>query len=124
MIKNLLMFFAEEKPKDENGWLTWVILGVMVVGMVLLMILPQRKQKKQAQEMMSKLAVGSTITTIGGIVGVVVAMDEKYIYIETGVEGSKTSMKFVRQAINTVHPEGAEAVPAEVKKEDGVDEIK
>ena len=72
---NLLNFFeGDEAPK--NSWITWVILGVLLVGMVLLMIIPQRRQKKKAEEMMSKLAVGSIVTTIGGIVGEVVEMDD------------------------------------------------
>ena len=117
----LLNFFADAATDGStagtdgsgNSWLTWVILGVLVVGMILMMVIPQRKQKKRAEEMMSKLNVGSIVTTIGGIVGEVVQLDDKHIWISTGVDGNKTTMQFLRQAIHSVSTESA--VQAEVK---------
>ena len=61
---------------NSMGWMTWVIFGVLIVGMILMMIIPQRKAKKRQEEMMSKLGVGSIITSIGGIVGKVVQLDD------------------------------------------------
>ena len=111
----LLNFFADAATDGStagtdgsgNSWLTWVILGVLVVGMILMMVIPQRKQKKRAEEMMSKLNVGSIVTTIGGIVGEVVQLDDKHIWISTGVDGNKTTMQFLRQAIHSVSTESA-----------------
>lgn len=123
----LLNFFAEGK----TGWITWVILGVLLVGMVLLMIIPQRRQKKRAQEMMSKLAIGSVVTTIGGIVGEVIELDDKHIWLLTGLGDNKMTMQFVRQAIHSIAPAPgspefeAQQKAAEAKeKADEVDEIK
>lgn len=128
----LLAFFADETTDQPGGipsWVTWVILGVMIVGMVLLMILPQRKQKKRQEEMMSKLAVGSIVTTIGGIVGEVVQMDDKHIWLATGIEGNTTTMQFLRQAIHSIapapgSPEAQAEEQAQKEKENEVDEIK
>ena len=124
----LLNFFAEENNAG-GGWITWVILGVLLVGMVLLMIIPQRKQKKRAEEMMSKLAIGSIVTTIGGIVGEVVEMDDKHIWLLTGMGENKTTMQFLRQAIHSIAPApGSAEFVAEQKaaeqKADEVDEVK
>ena len=123
----LLNFFAEGK----TGWITWVILGVLLVGMVLLMIIPQRRQKKRAQEMMSKLAIGSVVTTIGGIVGEVIELDDNHIWLLTGLGDNKMTMQFVRQAIHSIAPAPgspefeAQQKAAEAKeKADEVDEIK
>ncbi|MCH5153290.1 MAG: preprotein translocase subunit YajC [Clostridiales bacterium] len=129
----LLNFFEAEDTgaaagNANNGWLMWVILGVLFVGFILLMIIPQRRQKKRAEEMMSKLAIGSVVTTIGGIVGEVVEMDDTHIWLLTGTEGNKTTMQFVRQAIHSIAPAPgtpeAEAAAKAKEKADEVDEIK
>lgn len=130
----LLNFFADAATDGStagtdgsgNSWLTWVILGVLVVGMILMMVIPQRKQKKRAEEMMSKLNVGSIVTTIGGIVGEVVQLDDKHIWISTGIDGNKTTMQFLRQAIHSVSTESAvqAEVKAEAKEDNEEDEIK
>ena len=123
---NLLNFF-EDAP--NNSWWIYVVFGVLLVGMILLMIIPQRKQKKRQEEMMSKLAVGSIVTTIGGIVGEVVQLDDSHIWLLTGTDDNKTTMQFVRQAIHSIAPAAgtpeAEAIEQEQKeKENEVDEIK
>lgn len=98
---NLLSFF-EEPAENTNGWITWVILAVLVVAMILMMIIPQRRQKKRTEEMMSRLTIGAIVTTIGGIVGEVVALDDKHIWLLTGTGDNKSTMQFVRQAIHQV----------------------
>ena len=130
MLMNLIDFFEgeSETQTNNNGWIMWVIAGVLIVAMVLMMILPQRKQKKRQQEMMSKLGVGSIVTTIGGIVGEVVELDDKHIWLVTGSGENKCSMQFLRQAIHSIEPApgSPEAVAEqEAKSEaDEVDEIK
>ena len=130
MLMNLIAFFEgeSETPQNNNDWIMWVIAGVLIVAMVLMMILPQRKQKKRQQEMMSKLGVGSIVTTIGGIVGEVVELDDKHIWLVTGSGENKCSMQFLRQAIHSIEPApgSPEAVAEqEAKSEaDEVDEIK
>lgn len=95
---------AEEGASNSTGWVMYVVLGVLLVGMVLMMIIPNRKQKKRTEEMMSRLSIGSVVTTIGGIVGVVVQLDETHIWLETGLDGTKTTMQFLRQAIHSIAP--------------------
>ena len=108
------------------NWVTLVIFGVLIVGMILMMIIPQRKAKKRQEEMMSKLGVGSVITSIGGIVGKVVQLDDEYIWIETGMDGTATTMKLIRQAIHSIAPaEGSPEAVAQAKvEEEETDEIK
>ncbi len=136
---NILNFFTEsggstgsttEQPKDSTSQIImWVVLGVLLVGMIVWMVLSQRRQKKKSQEMMSNLVVGCTITTIGGIIGEVIDMDDKTLWIETGIEGNKTTMKILRQAIHSIDPApgSAEAIAqekAEKRQENEEDEIK
>lgn len=125
---NLLNFF-EETTKNPKQWVMWVVLGVVLVAMVLMMIIPQRKQKKRAEEMMAKLSVGSIVTTIGGIVGEVVQLDDTHIWLLTGLEENATTMKFLRQAIHSIapapgSPEAVAEEKAEKKEANEDDEIK
>lgn len=121
--------FADAEPSGGSPWWIFVIFGVLIVGMILLMVIPQRRQKKRQQEMMATLAVGSVVTTIGGIVGEVVKLDDVHIWLSTGDDENKTVMQFVRQAIHSIAPAPgtpeAEALEkAEKEKENEVDEIK
>lgn len=134
MLINLLNF-AEAASGTQNqqnpggGWISIVIIAVTIVAFVLMLVIPNRKQKKQAEEMMSKLAVGSIVTTIGGIVGTVVQLDEKNIWLATGNDENRCVMQFVRQAIHSVSPapdsaEGRAELSAEKKEANEEDEIK
>ncbi len=125
-----LLNFFEDSSSTSTGtglptWVTWVIFGVLIVGLILMMIIPQRKQRKRQEEMMATLAIGCTITSIGGIIGEVVELDDKYIWIETGVEGSKTTMKLLRQAIHSIEPanNGVATADASAEKQESNDEV-
>ena len=129
MLELLNFFEGEEASSGLPGYVMWIILGVLFVGFILLMFIPQRRQKKRAEEMMSKLAVGSIVTTIGGIVGEVVELDDTHIWLITGTAENKTTMQFVRQAIHSIapapgSPEAEAAAEAARAKADEVDEIK
>lgn len=139
MFLNLLNFFADnaENTSDtstsssfwSSGATTIIILVVMIVAFVLMMVIPNRKQKKQAEEMMSKLGIGSIVTTIGGIVGEVVQLDDKNIWLATGTGENKCVMQFVRQAIHSVtpapdSPEGKAMAEAQKDENNEEDEIK
>ncbi|MBO5772850.1 MAG: preprotein translocase subunit YajC [Clostridia bacterium] len=126
MLLNLISFF-EETPQDNSGWITWIVLGVMLVGLILLTVIPQKKQKKKTEEMMSKIGVGSEIITIGGIVGKIVELDDLYVTIKTGEFGQESTIKLLRQGIHSLVPDGTEAadvIKSGNGKKDETDEIK
>lgn len=102
MLSNLLFFFEEDSQK--NNWVTWVMLGILVVLIVVFMIFNARSKKKNkaAQDEMFKSYVpGSIVTTIGGIVGTIVSVDDinETFVMETGMGDSKTTMKFLKKAV-------------------------
>lgn len=74
---------------------------LVLVVMYFLIIRPQKKKDKQMQEMRSNVEIGDRITTIGGIVGIVVSIKEDTIVVETGTDRSK--IRFKRWAISEVN---------------------
>lgn len=77
---------ATEASGEANpgGMLFTVVYLVAIVAiMYFVMIRPERKRRKEAEEMRSSLAIGETVTTIGGIVGKIVDIKDDFITIET-----------------------------------------
>ena len=77
---------------------------IMVVAMVAIfyffMIRPESKKKKKLAEMRESLSVGDTMTTIGGIFGKVVSVDEDKITFETGED--RVRIQIAKWAVSTV----------------------
>ena len=75
---------------------------VLIVVFYFLLIRPENKKKKALSEMRDSLSVGDEVTTIGGIVGRVVAIkdEEDAIVIETGSD--RVKMKFRKWCISSV----------------------
>ena len=102
MLNNFLFFF--EETEKSNNWGTWVMLGILIVLIVVFMIFNARSKKKNkaAQDEMFKSYIpGSIVTTIGGIVGTIVRVDEinETFVVETGEGDNKTTMKFLKKAV-------------------------
>lgn len=58
-----------------------------------MLIRPENKKKKAAAQMRSELSVGDQITTIGGIIGTVCAVQEDSIVIETSADRVRVEFK-------------------------------
>lgn len=118
---NLLFRFLEETTEDPApfDWTTVIFIGLLLVFMVVMFIVPQRRNKKKAKEMMDSLAVGSKVTTIGGMVGEIIEIDpaDGSVIIETGDASSKTRMKFIRNAIYSIAPTNNPAVNNSTQEE-------
>jgi len=72
----------------------------LFAAMYFFMIRPQQKQKKKDAEMRNSLQVGSEITTIGGIVGKVIRVQDDFITFETGED--RVRIKTTRWAVRAV----------------------
>ncbi|MBR5251062.1 MAG: preprotein translocase subunit YajC [Clostridia bacterium] len=103
MLNFLMMMF--EEPQTNSQWILYVVLGIMIVIMIVTSAVQRKKQKKQAEEMTQNLVIGSMITTIGGIVGKLIKIDEENscYYIETGLDENKHCLQIVKNAIYSVH---------------------
>ncbi len=122
MLKYLLMFEETAAPPDNSmTWIMFAILGVLLVVMLVTSMLQRKKQKKQADEMTNNLVLGCIITTIGGIVGTLVEIDDENgcYYIETGSYKDKHTIQIVKNAIFSVRSqrdsESVEEITNEIK---------
>ena len=76
-----------------------LMIGGMIAIFYFMMIRPENKRKKEAEEMRNSLSVGDRITTIGGIVGVIVNIKEDKFVIETGAD--QVRIEFCKWALST-----------------------
>ena len=78
----------------------FIMIRVMVLFMWLFIYRPQKKQQQKETEMRNSLEIGDEVTTIGGIVGRVVAIKEDTFVLETGSD--RTKIRFRRAAIQSI----------------------
>lgn len=105
-IFNLLTSAAEgvnDKGKDK-GWVIWVILGVVLVGMLAMNFFSNKKRREQMEaekEKRNAIRPGFKVMTIGGIVGTVVAVDDdaNTFVLQTGTDEVPNYIKFDKVAI-------------------------
>ena len=84
-----------------GGGLSMILMMVVLIAVFyFFMIRPENKRKKKAQEMRDNLSVGDTITTIGGIIGKIVAVRDNTIVIETSDD--RVRMQLTKWAVSSV----------------------
>lgn len=129
---NSLILAAEETAKNKNGWIMYVVIGVVLVLMIVLTIVPQKKRQKEQQNMMNSLCVGTKLMTVGGIVGKITQVNaDNTLIVNVGTEANPTLIVIDKKAVGYVlekvaapAPETAPVAPAteEVKVEEKVEE--
>ena len=70
-------------------------LALMLVMLYFMIYRPQKKQEKKDAAMRSSLEIGDQVTTIGGVIGRVVAIKD-----ETGAD--RVKIRFTKNAISSV----------------------
>lgn len=120
MIKmiNVLTNVADAANSPDNSFGTFGMIAIYVVlfaALYFFLIRPNSKKKKEEAQMRSQLEIGDEITTIGGIMGRIVAIkdEEDAIIIETGSD--RVKMKFKKWCISTV--DTVKETPAAEQKE-------
>ena len=75
-------------------------LALMLVLLYFMIYRPQKKQEKKDAAMRAALEIGDQVTTIGGIVGRVVAIKDDTFVLETGAD--RVKIRFFKNAISSV----------------------
>ncbi len=110
MLYNLLLAAEEatgsgsttsDQTNAGGQWLVWVIFIVMIVGMILLTVIPNKKRQKEYQQMQNELRVGTKIVTIGRMIGVITKLyDDNTIEVDVGTPGNPVIITITREAIS------------------------
>ena len=99
-----------------------VLLALLIVALLIAPMFTNKKRARQTDELHRSLKPGDLIKTVGGVVGTIVEIRQispvdKEMVIETGIEGSKTTMVFDIQALYQVMSRSSTIVPANDEKE-------
>ncbi len=85
---------------------TFLPFIVILVVMYTMMIIPENKRKKKAQEMRNNIQVGDKITTIGGLIGIVVHVSGERLTFETGED--RVRIEINKWAVSSNEGRGAD----------------
>lgn len=86
---------AESGGGNNSWWVMIIIYAVIILGAYFLLFRPNSKKKKKEEANRKNAKIGDEITTIGGIVGRIVAVKDESdtIIIETGTDRQKLQFK-------------------------------
>lgn len=94
-------FFLNSGATAGSGAFSlFLTMGIMLAMLYFMIYRPQKKQEKKDAAMRSSLEIGDQVTTIGGVVGRVVAIKDDTFVLETGSDRMK--IRFVKSAIGAV----------------------
>ncbi len=118
---NLLTSSSSSSAEKSGGdWVSYVLIGLVLVGVVVWLWFSSRSQKKRQEEVQNTLNAvrpGNKVKTIGGICGIVVEVcpEDNTFILETGSEATgKSYIKFDKQAIYTTDAVAKKEDPAPV----------
>ncbi len=95
---------------------TMIIMLVVFIAIFYFLIMrPEEKKKKEEEQLRSSLAEGDKITTIGGIVGKIVAFKDDNIIIETSADRVRMELTKWSVMTNNTAQEKAQKAQAEAK---------
>lgn len=86
--------------------MTLVMLLAVVAIFYFMIIRPQKKQEKETQAMLNSLEVGDTISTVGGIIGIIIKIRDDMLLIETGAD--RTKIQIAKWAVRKIEEKGHE----------------
>jgi len=95
-MSNLLNIILMVPQEGQSPWMSFAMMGLVVVVFYFFMIRPQMKRQKEQVKFRSELAKGDNIVTNGGIYGKIVDVKDTVVIME--VE-DRSRMKVDKSAI-------------------------
>ena len=109
----MLHFLTSAANSTGSLFSPLLLMVVLFAVMYFMMIRPENKRKKEQEAMRSAVKTGDHITSIGGIIGVVVNVKESSVVMETGAD--QVRIELAKWAIST-NETAAAAAEAEAQK--------
>ncbi|MEO0140247.1 MAG: preprotein translocase subunit YajC [candidate division WOR-3 bacterium] len=103
-LTEILLAQQQQPTGGGAGGLLSLILPFIILLAVFyfFIILPQSKEKKKRQKMLDSLKEGDTITTAGGLIGVIKKIDGDVVTLKVS-EG--TTLRIEKWAVSRLHGE-------------------
>ncbi len=94
-----LLTAAAKEPTTTDTLISFLPLIALFVIFYFLLIRPQQKKNKERVLMLDALKVGDQVTTIGGLHGTVVDLQEEKVVLKAA---DKVQLTFEKSAINNI----------------------
>ena len=98
--------------KSSSGSFAWIIILGLFALVYFLILRPRQKAQQRQRQGGVELEIGDEVVTIGGVRGVIVAVDDEFVTIATGQmpgddpsAAAITHITFVRKAIGQKLPQ-------------------
>jgi preprotein translocase subunit YajC len=101
---------AEGAPQQGGGTaMTFVMMAGFALILYFFLLRPQKKQQVERQKMLDSIQKGDRIQTVGGLLGVVTALDQKEVTVRIAPE---VRVKIARSAVAGVQKSGGDQMTA------------
>ena len=92
----------------QGNFLVIVAIYAVLFGFLyFVMIRPQRKEQKQKAQTLASLAVGDSVRTTGGFVGVIIDIDDEMVIVEFGSDKHCRIPMYKEAIVEVEKPEDA-----------------
>lgn len=110
-----MFHFLDVPANQQSGGLLSMLPMLLIMGALFyfMLIRPESKRKKEAEQLRSGIKTGDKITTIGGIMGIVVDVKSDSFVVETSAD--QVRIEFAKWALST-NDSATEAAKEEAKK--------
>ena len=102
---------------ETGSYITLFGTLILMIALLYFMIYrPQKKQEKKDAEMRNNLEIGDQVTTIGGVIGRVVAIKDDTFVLETGSD--RVKLRFTKTAVGAVEKLNMDGASEDKKSDD------
>lgn len=120
-MKGLLVNVAASGSSGGGSSLLPLLLLVGLFALMYFMVIrPQSQRRKQMQQLQQQVAVGSSVLTIGGLYGTVVAVDDDSVTLEVA---PGITNRYARGAIGKILPDDEAAGTAHEELDEAEDVV-
>ena len=88
---------------SSPGFMSFLPMIALFVIFYFLLIRPQQKRQKEHKNMVTGLAKGDEIVTMGGMLGKITAVDENFVTVNIAKE---TEVKIQKASVQAMMPKG------------------
>ena len=89
---------GSQPGQGPPGWTTFVPLALMMVVFYFILIRPQQKKAKDHQQLLKTLRPKDKVVTSGGLMGIVVSVQEKTVTIRS----ADTKLEVLKSAVTEI----------------------